>query len=675
MAGDAGYKREEVWSGDASLQQTSVLGPGDGCGVKPEGNANEIQGVVADGYKGRPGSGGSSLGSVSHLQRGRSSSASVLPQTGAHSKLSKKLLSSPAARCPQEESTFKGQSGCSREMDESGGLDEFQGDAVTETATVQKPGLGSLVSRVSWIVQDAGRLLWSSPAVLQHVRKEGLQPFGASLSGQVFSLLKESNVLSAVKDNPIFTTIKGSFVFSFFKDSHLFSLVKELPLIQRIQIEITQDVQSVAEALIIQEYVNPEYKQLPLLTPMKSSSRQEELQNDVSQTHDDDRDLWSTQKQKQVEENVTTELKSVSLQAPKKDQTSENLENVPDTKTIKFFTQKLIKFSASLSNLQSQPMEDLLLSLEPIISISTLTSQKILAFFWVSVATCAHPEPRPALLILAETGIYALTDDSGFLVLLHHLPLLQLQEVQMGFAGHSLRLTGATEDSILSIYTFSQKLTKELCLDILGLICPEDKQFSQHPLLHEDLVKMSLGWEDVVPDLLLDAGLRVCSTFQKSLADLVYLLHCNMDEEAVSLGEVQILLFTGVRVCAGTHTHTLAQFFLTDTHLGLVQEDAVFHPLPHSVTVAPCHPQFHNLTLRQRLDVRCVLMHGEDNHGAVTLDVILANVRGRGHPESVTEAATLPVLAANSSPHAEVWKLTFSCSSEAGCLINHLSNV
>ncbi|XP_034537393.1 uncharacterized protein kif16bb isoform X2 [Notolabrus celidotus] len=672
VAGDAGYKREEVWSGDASLQQTSVLGLGDGCGMKPEGNANEIQGVVADGYKGRPGSGGSSLGSVSHLQRGRSSSTSVLPQTGAHSQLSEKLLGTQAACCPQEESTFKGQSGC-REMDECGGLEEFQGDAGMETAAHQKSGLSSLVSRVSWIVQDAGRLLWSSPSVLQQVRKDGLQPLRASLSSQVASLFKESNVLSAVKDSPVLTTFKGSFVFSLFKDSHIFSLVKELPLIQHVQVEITQNLQSEEAAWIIQECIQSEYKQIPVLTQTQSVSTVEELQNDVPLILEDITYLRSVKMQKQAhveeEENVT------NPPPENKDQTLKKFRSAPDIKDVKICTQTLIPLPASLSNLQTQPLEDLLHSLESIVSTSVLTSQKTLALFWVNAATCVHPEPRPALLILVETGLYTLTDDSGLLVLFHHLPLLQLQEVHMGFAGSSLRLMGATEDSILGVYTHSQTLSKELCSAMLGVICPEDERVSRHPLLHGDLMKMSLGWQDFVPDLLLDAGLRVCSQFQRSLADLVYLLHCNMDGETVTLGEVQILLFTGVGVCTGGCHQTLAQFLLTDTHLGLVQEDAVFHPLPRSVTITPCHPQFHNLTLRRRSDVRCVLMHGEDNHGAVTLDVILANVRGRGHPESATEAATPPVLASNSSPHAEMWKLTFSCSSEAACLINHLSNV
>lgn len=693
-AGVASYRGEEVWSGDASLQQTSVLGPGDGCGMKPEGNANEIQGVVADCYKGRPGSSGSSLGSGSHLQSSRgSSSTPVLPQTSTDSQLDKKPLSTQAARCPPEETTIEGQLSCG-EMDESGGWEGIPGVFVTETAeaTVQNSVLGSLVSRVSWIVQDAGRFLWSTPTVLQQVRKEGLRHVGARWSSHVVTLVRESSVLPVVKGSQVLSMVKGSSVLSLFKGSHIFSVVKELPLIQSIQVEITHKLQPKEAAQMIQGSINPDTTQLPDLTPTKTLSKAEELlliPEDIGKRNNSIGDLRLPQGQDMADihvkqgdkplQRLTTELLPVKhitepevTHAPEdKDQALENKNNV------QIVCQTLIDFPDSLLNLQTLPLLDLMDTLQPIISTPVLTSQKIVALYWLNVAKCSQPEPRPALLILGETGLYTLTSDSGLLGLFHHLPLLQLKEVQISLAGHSLRLMGTTEESILGVYTHSQTFTKELCWAILGVICHRDSRVSQHPLLHGDLMKMSLDWQAYVPDLLLDAGLRICCQFQKSLADLVYLLRCNMDQETVTLGEVQLLLYTGVVVCisSSTRTEPLAHFLLTDTHLGLVQEDAVFHPPPRSVTIAPRFPQFHNLTLRQRSDVRCVLVHDEDKHGAVRLDVILANVRGRGHPESVTKAAIPSAHASNSCPHAEVWKLTFSCSSEAACLINHLSNV
>ncbi|XP_008320466.1 kinesin-like protein KIF16B isoform X4 [Cynoglossus semilaevis] len=252
-----------------------------------------------------------------------------------------------------------------------------------------------------------------------------------------------------------------------------------------------------------------------------------------------------------------------------------------------------------------------------------------------------------------------------------------LKEINIALAGQSLRLMGTTEDSILGVYTHSQKITKELCVVILGAICPGDNRISQHPLLHGDLMKMSLDCQVYVPDLLMDAGLRVCSQFHRSLADLIYLLHCNMDHTGIPLGDIHILLYFSVAACISpdSHSESLMQLFLTDTSFGLVQVDTVFHPTLCCVTLQPYRPLFCNLTLRQRSDVRCVLLHDEDERGAVRLDVILVNTKGRGHSESVSIATSPPAKASNSAPLAEVWKLTFSCSSEAAFLINHLSNV
>ncbi|KAM7385797.1 hypothetical protein PAMP_001853 [Pampus punctatissimus] len=660
-AGAARYKREEVWSGDASLQQTSVLGPCDGCVMKPDGNANEIHGVVTDWYKGRPGSGGSSLGSMSHLQStGGSSSTSVLLQTDTQSQLDEKSLDSQAACCPPEETTFEGHFGCG-EMDESGGLEEIPDVYPTETAgaTGQSLGLGSLISRVSWIVQDAGRHLWGSPTVSQ--------PVGACWSSHVVSLVRKSKVLSVVKDSQVFSLVKGSYVFSLFKDSRIFSMVKDLPLVQHIQTEINKHLQAEEAARIIQACISRHTTGLPVRSVTLNFIKGEEFLHDLPLIPEEIQTMNMSARDLQLPQEVTY--------APAdKDQVLENSETVQNKEDVHVFGITLTEFPDALVKLQNLPLHDLLASLQSVISTSVLTSQKIAALSWLNVAKWSHPEPHPALLILMETGLYTLTSDSGHLVLFHHLPLLQLKEVQIGLAGLSVRLMGTTEESVLGVYTNSQELTKELCRTIIGVICPGDNKVCEHPLLCGDLMRISLDWHAYLPDLLLDAGLRLYSQFQKRLVGLVYLLYCNMDQQSVGLGEVQLLLYTSVGVCVSSSNRTapVAQLLLTDTHLGLVQEDIVFHPSPHSVSVEPCRPQFYDLTLRQRSDVRCVLVCDEDERGAVRLDVILANVRARSHPEST---AIPPAHALTSSLHAEVWKLTFSCSTEAACLINHLSNV
>lgn len=661
----ASYEGEEVRSGDASLQQTSVLGPGDGCSAKPEGNANKIRSVGADCSEGRPGSGGNSLGSVSLLQsRGGASSASVLLQTSVHSQTDGKNLSSQPNR-----TFFKGQFNCG-EMDESRGLTEILGGCALKAAAPQSSGLGSMVNRVSWMVQDAGRLLLSSATVLQLAKRAGLQPVGASWSSHVVSLVRESNVLSIVKNSQVLSMVKGSFIFSVFINSHIFSVVKDLPLIQQISTVIMENTHPEEAAQMTKEWVNQDSTLPTALTLTKTPSKAEELLVDVSQTTEAD---WT--KNKNISDLQTTEL------VPEKDFREPEVVHEPEDLALEnsrnhnkmdaqISIQSLITFPDSLVKLQSLPLVNLMGTLQSVIPTSVITSQRTMALFFLSVAKCSHPKPCPALLILVETGLYAVTADFGLLVLFHHFPLFQLKKVQISLAGHSLCLMGATQESILGVYTHSQKLTKELCCAIVGVMQPGDSKLSHHPLLHGDLVKMSLDWETHVPDLLLDAGLRVCCRFEKSLTDLVYLLHHNIDPEMVSLGDVHLLMYATVAICLSNYSQPLALFLLTDTHLGLVQEDALCF-----IPTMPHHQQFHDLTLRRRSDVRCLLLRDEDQYGAVELDVILANVRGRGHPESVTEAATPSAHISNSCPHVEVWKLTFSCSSEAACLINHLSNV
>ncbi|CAG6017581.1 unnamed protein product [Menidia menidia] len=685
-AGVASCRGREVWSGDASLQQTSVLGQGDGCGMKPAGNANEIQGVVTDCYKGRPGSGGSSLGSLSHLPNsGGSSFATVLPQSSAHSRLDREPLNSRATHCPPKDADFE-RHFTVKEMDESGGLGAVPEVCVAEAAATTAPnsGLGSLFSRVSWIVQDARRLLWHPPTVWQQVADAGLQPFGTRWSSHVVSLVKESNVLSVVKDSQVFSMVRGSFVFSLFRDSHIFSVVKELPLIQHIQMNITQHIQSEEDAQMIQGRINPDNTQLSDPTPAQAVA--EELQSDVRQVPEETqkRDRQSPQKQdgtninvKQGDENIEVPWMSTHIGKTDVIHASKDEKATEEPERVHILIQTLIKFPDALLKFQTLSMEDMMDALQPIISTSVLTSQRIIALHLLNVAKCSHPQPQPGLLILLETGLYTLTADCGLLVLFHHLPLLQLREIQIGLAGQSFRLMGTTEESMLGVHTHSQRRTKELCRAVLDALCPGDSRVCQHPLFHENLMNVSLDHRVYVPDLLLDAGLRVYCRFQKSLADLIYFLHCNMDQETVALGEVQLVLYTSVAVLISptSHNEHMAHFFLTGAHFGVVREDAVFHPAPHTVTMEVRRPQFHDLILRQHSDVRCILVHDEDGNGSVRLDLVLSSVRDRGRPESVTKTATQSEDVLNSPLHAEVWKLTFSCSTEAACLINHLSNV
>ncbi|XP_023183055.1 uncharacterized protein LOC111606535 [Xiphophorus maculatus] len=662
-AGIASCETEEVSSGDGSLQQTCVLGPGDGCGMKPEGNANEIQGVDADSYKGRPSSGGNSLGSMSHLQSsGGRSSFLVLPQTSTYSQFNRKPLSRQVACCPLKDTAFQHQQSCG-EMEEAGSLKEIKG-----VAEVRKLGLGSLFRKVSCIVRDAHRLLWRSPALLHQLTTAKLQPVGACLSSHVLSIMKDSHIFM----------VGGSFAFSLISKSPIFSVVKALPLIQYIQMDTSHPLQPKETALMIQDFNNSNNTQPSTLTLRQSVT--EKVEGDVLEVSRDfcKRDLQSPEKQDgnnfQIKQD---EVISEPLMPKKRSPLSysngcktdviQATEAVDQAETVDCI-QTLITFPNPLLKLQTLPLGDLMGVVQSV-SCSVPSSQRIIALHWLNVAKCSQPDPKPGLLIVTKTDLYTLTANSEALVLFHHLPLLQLRDVLIGFAGQSLRLIGTTEESILGVYTYCQKQTKELCWAILSAVCSGDSRLHQYQLLHDNLMELSLDCKVYVPDMQLDSGLRLYCRFQKSLIDLLYLIHCNIDQATVALGELQLLMYTSVAVHLSCHIHSeqMAQFFLTDTHFGLAKEDVVF---PKAI-----FSQFDVLALCRCSDVRCVLMHDEDSGGSVMVDVIVAKARAKGHPESMMKLDTLSEHPFNSSPHTEVWKLTFSCSTEATCLINHLSNV
>lgn len=651
----ASYEGEQVWSGDASLQQTSVLGLGDGCGAKPEGNANKIQDAMADCSEGRPGSGESSLGKMSPLQsNGESPPTTLLSQTSARSRPDKECPSSRGDFSTPEKPSSKAQF-CSAATD----------------------GMTSLLNKVSWLTKDAEGLFWVFSMLLQQVRKEGLELVWACWSSHVLPLLRERKIVSVVMESDVITVVKAN-VCSLFNDGKVVSVVKDLPLVQLTMLALRRDSPSGKMFRIFQDYVNSCCTNLWGLAPALGRNTEEEMpavslnSGDVptnggfpSSLRQNVADLHN----KMIREGLLASasgLPEICYAHTDKHTPVENL-SVQSMEGVQCDQQRLIEFPDSLLSLQTLPLPALMDALQPVIPSLSFHSQKIAAVYWLSIGKCGQAEPSPALLVLLETSLYTVIIDSGLLVLFCEQPLLELREVQISLAGQSLALVGATGETALHVYTYSEKLTKELCCAILGVTHLGDGGVSQHPLLTGDLMQMSLDWTDVA-DLQLDDGFRVSCTFQRSLADLSYHLYQNMDQETIVLGDVRLLFYTTVAVGLGSRSKRLAQLVLTDTHLGLLQE------APCSGPVVLCRSRFHDLTLRQRSGVRCLVVHGEDER-AVRLDVILANAKARGHQESVTEAATPSVHILDSSPHAEVWKLTFSCSSEAACLINHLSNV
>ncbi|XDV50562.1 hypothetical protein PO909_019605 [Leuciscus waleckii] len=497
--------------------------------------------------------------------------------------------------------------------------------------------LGSLASRVSWMLADAGRVLTNS--------------------------LKEQT---------------GGRESSWY--NQMCSMVKDLPFVHHIQLELTLRPQ--AKPTLEATKFRRNLSHSEILSVRKQSVALPSMQ-DLSRSRTDE---WKSPlmalETTQTRGSVTTQI----------------------SEGLKVCCQRLHPVHETLLHLQNLPPQQLLSCLHNAIPAHLLMEERVLALYWLSVATCSQPDPQPAVIVLFQTKLLVvtfdpLTDSSSpthSLNVFHELSFQEMQEIHIGFAGQTVRLTGITENSILTLHTCNAVLSQELSRTLLEAICPFESGALDHPLLSSDIVSLSLDWDSHIKDLLLPSGGRLTCSFQKTMAKVVFLLHGNMQGERPALAHIQILLYTTVRFQRSSlKLHTvpvsqvapieseLVQLVLTDTHLCLLRENAVYHPPPRSLAIVAPQAQFRLIDMRQRLDVRCVLVR--DGYGSMCLDVVLAHVYRKsggtgGHSQplevcSADEAAAQSPTKSDSSPRNEVWKLTFSSSAEATFLINNLSNI
>ncbi|XP_076584879.1 uncharacterized protein LOC143319643 [Chaetodon auriga] len=342
------------------------------------------------------------------------------------------------------------------------------------------------------------------------------------------------------------------------------------------------------------------------------------------------------------------------------------------------FYQKLVQLPPTLSQLQSLSSQKMLEKLESV--TPPVKVNKPLSVFWLRTANRKHPIPKPGCLLLSEKDLTVLSSETNSvdtLGVFHQFNLLEIKNVQISLAGQHVRLIGCTEDTVLAVFTHNKELTQEFCKALLKVLSPE--KFSEgtedHPLLSGDLMGLSLDWTSRVPDIILDNRFHITSRFKRVLADLLYIIHGNMDGPGKpSLANICPLLYTSVKVMNSTRVHqnTIFQFLLTDTHVVLLREDGVFHPVPQGSTLVPARPQFQGLELRKRSEIRCLLVRKKDNWLVVEITFTTDKPQSREKKvESRRGSAEAPSVS-HSRSQCDSWKLSFSCTSDAVILINHL---
>ncbi|XP_030587611.1 kinesin-like protein KIF16B isoform X2 [Archocentrus centrarchus] len=332
------------------------------------------------------------------------------------------------------------------------------------------------------------------------------------------------------------------------------------------------------------------------------------------------------------------------------------------------FHQRLVMLPTVLSELQTFSSQKILEKLESLAPQENCG--KVLSLFWLRVANRKKPVPRPACLLLSEKNLMVLsasTDSTDTVTIFHRFKLREIKEVQISLAGQHIRLISSTEDTVLAVFTYSKELTQDFCKALVKALSLEmfPEGTEGHPLLSDDLMVISLDWTSIVPDINPHSGPHITSRFKRVLADLLYIIHGNMDGPGKpSLANICPLLYTSVKVRNSTRGHqdTILQFLLTDTHVALFQEDGVFHPVPRGSSLVPARPQFQGLELRKRSDIRCLLVKKTDT--CVVVDFVFKK------PQTLKREMQFRRDSAGVPSKEESWRLCFGCSSEAQHLVS-----
>ena len=269
----------------------------------------------------------------------------------------------------------------------------------------------------------------------------------------------------------------------------------------------------------------------------------------------------------------------------------------------------------------------------------------------------------------------------------HALPLSELQEIKIGFGGQSIRFLGSAESLLLTVFSYNKNLCQQICRDLLCVLMPESDAAActSHPLLQQDLVPLSLDWKAEIPDLVLSNGVRLSSKFQDTMVDMIYFLHANMEGNIPSLAEVQLLLYTTVRVEDDSGQDPCQSLVLLNTHIALVREDRVFYPHIRSLSTPPPRAQFDVIKFRALSEFRCIIVPEKKTLPAVQLvffqKLEVPSDSGNSLSEHSREAQNVQpftnslCLQGNWNVAPEVWKLTLNSQDEALWLISHLTRL
>ncbi|XP_044145284.1 kinesin-like protein KIF16B isoform X1 [Bufo gargarizans] len=345
-----------------------------------------------------------------------------------------------------------------------------------------------------------------------------------------------------------------------------------------------------------------------------------------------------------------------------------------ETDNVNFLASTFLKFPNKLLELRNcRPVEiiDHFLATVPNLCIKKNECRYV---YWLSVGNKSHPEPRLACLLLSKSNLSFIIFSGTESMFLFTLPVRSLEELHISFGGQSLQLLGSFEDSPVTIFTFDNSCTLQLCqvLTKMQVTDSEYAKYCSHPLLSRDLMELSTDWNADLSDLVFTNGFKVTCTFKSALADVAYLLHENTNGTKPALGDMHLLLYTSVKVDHMNGQCVYMSLALTNVSIALVL-DGVFQA--NLDVKSPSSSRFDQIKLHSLSDVKCIVL--TDQEDSTKIAIVFSSTDKKSTIE-MNENELLSVISQsdlkeNVSLTIDVWRLTLSSYKHALFLIRHLT--
>ncbi|XP_071996536.1 kinesin-like protein KIF16B isoform X2 [Engystomops pustulosus] len=294
--------------------------------------------------------------------------------------------------------------------------------------------------------------------------------------------------------------------------------------------------------------------------------------------------------------------------------------------------------------------------------------------FWLSVGNNSHPEPQLACLLVSTSSLSFIIFSDTESMLLFTLPVSSLEELHIGFGGQTLQLFGSFEDSPVTIFTFENNCTQQLCqvLTKMQVTDSDYAKYCSHPLLSRDLMELSTDWNSDLSDLVFTNGFKVTCSFKSALADVAYLLHENTNGTKPALGDMRLLLYTSVRVEHLHGQHSYRSLALTNISIALLHNEV---PQANLAIASPSSTHFNQIKLHSLGDVKCIILTDQEDLTKIT--IVFSSKNEKCNME-MDECALLSVISHSDLKKGlplttDVWRLTLSSSKHALFLIRYLT--